>query len=237
MSRFTESAARVAKRLHDTGAGHIEFVKDLLNDAKDEIVTEYPNLNFLEDTVSLAIVANKHNYPLSSLPPAGVAWKVNKIRTVRIPAQWDLPLEYLDPDTFDIYLPEPSKDKGTPVCWTVWDNELLLGPMPDSAFTGSIKVYRDIPDFDDTNGTPPWPKQFDKHWEHYAEYIGHLFNDEDRLADKAFFRFDRGLRKFRSGDQVQHVTQIKLGSSAGPMGAIYRGPGYPRTFPRPYGGP
>lgn len=233
MSRFTDARDDVAERSHETTDNQKTRAEGWLNESKDVIQSEFAQADWLQATIDYNTVASQTEYPLSDIS-SGETWDITRIRSIRIPDKQST-LTPVDPEEFDLHYPEPGENPGEPEIYTVWNEVLLLAPQPNAVYSLEIKVYRDIPDFSTVgNETPPWPKRYDGVWKHYALYLAYDFNDDER-ADKYLGRFFRGVSRMKGGDSTLMRRKYRF-ARASRSGRIYRGPGYPRFFPAPYGG-
>ena len=65
-------------------------------------------------------------------------------------------VEFCSVEEFDIrYGLTATSDSGTPGRYTVWAEELLFGPTPDSSYTGLFKYYSYPADLEDNSDTNP----------------------------------------------------------------------------------
>lgn len=234
MGRFSEAYTELSTRVHDTSSDHIDRCKNWLNDAKDQVLIRNAKWDFLQATINLTLTVDQYEYSIADLE-ADEGYTISLIKSIRIPEE-DLELGDVDDEDFDLMYPDPANDdSGRPEVWTIWAGNIVLGPRPNEALDTVIKVYQDIDDFVDDDDAPPWPRWFDNAWIDYAEYIARDFDDDARSLAK-LGSFERGIDRL-FGAQSRRRNKTYVFSKFKSSGRAYRGPGYPRTFPSPYGGP
>ncbi len=209
MGRFADGATEVALRLQDTATVNRTRAKNWLNLSKDEIQARSRTWDFLQQTNSLVTSADTPNYALSLLVPGGEDWNITRVEYLWMPTKVS-PVPEISNRAFDA-LYALSATRAEPQCWTTWGEDLLVGPTPNDAYTYTVRFYRDIPDFVEAGEeTPPWPKTWDNVWYAYAEYLGLMFNDDERararLAD-----FEAGMGRMLGADLRRSGANLRFG--------------------------
>lgn len=199
---FSTAKDLVVKRVHnDDNASFLTLAGEFLNEVMHDIVEESNSWSWLEEDGTLALVADTSSYSISS-----IGTDVARILTISIE---DPPLVFKPKDVFSFTIAnaDPDAQSGTPRFYTIWDDNILLSPVPDESFTANVRYYQTVEDLSDSTDEPPWPARFNRVWITGARALMLDYVDDVR-AEIAQASYERMLAKMMGGDGIHIEEEI-----------------------------
>lgn len=162
---------------------------DFINDAQREMVNRH-NFKFMEATYTGALTTGEYSFDLPT--------DVSEVETFRITnpsgEEIDLTKNYITYAEFDNLYPDPAEqDNGKPYRWTIRENNFLIYPAADQAYTLEIR-YQKAPTVLSVNAdVPDVPERFKELLVTGALARAHKFNDNYDIAQVEEAKFEKLL--------------------------------------------
>lgn len=154
------------------------LIKEFINDTQRYIVNKH-YFKFMEGTYSSTLTIDSHSY---DLPEA-----IGTVEGFRITNpdgdETDLTGNFMTFQEFDHRYPDPAReDNGKPWRWTIREDNFLVFPKPDKAYTLDIRYIKDPTTLSDDSDVPDIPERFKELLVLGALSRAHKFNDNYDLA-------------------------------------------------------
>lgn len=167
----------VRNKLDDTSFSST-LIKEFINDAQRYVVNKH-RFKFMEGSYTQVTTIDDFDYDLQS--------DVDTIESIRITApsgeERDITSGWVTYQEYDALYPDPTEvSSGTPYRWTVRNDDLLLFPKPDAAYTLTIRYQKTPTALSADGDIPDIPERYKELLVLGALIRAHKFNDNYDLA-------------------------------------------------------
>lgn len=151
--------SRVQQRVRDTGYSSSE-IKSYLNDTLNDVFNEY-RLPFMETIQTYALTSGDSDITHGSGLPANYVQALDLIITT---SGQERLLPYADIREIDQYYPDPDDTtrnaQNTPSRWYYYADTIRVFPVPNQAYTVSLRYYKKPTELEDDADVPEVPSEF-----------------------------------------------------------------------------
>jgi uncharacterized protein YutD len=191
---------RVQQRVGDTGFSSTE-IKGYINDAQRDVFNEF-RLPFMEDTQNYTVTAGSSDITNGAGLPSNYVQAIDLILT----SNGEMVIPYKDFREIDNYYPDPNDTvvhtAGKPQYWYFYANTIRLFPVPDNAYTLTLRYFKAPIVLSATTDIPSIPPEFEEILVMGAAYrvlqvkenydqAGILQNKYDEILKKLVMRYSQ----------------------------------------------
>lgn len=153
--------ARVQKRVRDTDYDTTE-IKDYLNDTQNDVFNEY-RLPFMETTQGYTLTTNVSDITNGSGLPSNYVQGISLVLTT---SGKEKILTYRDIREVDVLYTDPDDTTrhaaAVPNDWYYYAETIRVFPVPDSAYTATLRYYKKPTLLSDDADVPELPSEFEE---------------------------------------------------------------------------
>ena len=199
--QLSDIVTKVQQRVRDTGYSTTE-IKNYINDTQNDIYNEY-RLPQLEDTQDYTLTISNADITSGSGLPSNYVGAINLTITT---SGYEMLVPYKDYREIDSVYPDPT-DTSTnpanpPMYWYFYEDTINVYPVPDKAYTATLKYYKRPTALSADADIPQLPAEFEELLVLGAAYrvlqvkdnydqAGVLQNKYDEILDKLVMRYSQ----------------------------------------------
>lgn len=213
-----DTVSRVQKRVRDTGYSSTE-IKDYINDTQNDIFNEY-RLPFMQATQTYTLTVGVSDITDGSGLPANYVQALDLTLTS---LGREKVLTFMDTAAIDATYPDPDdttvNPRNVPNNWYYYASTIRVYPVPDSAYTMSLRYYKKPTLLSSDADVPEIPSEFQELLVVGAAYrvmqvkdnydqAGILQNKYDEILQKLVAKYSQAQV---GTPQIMRINRFSLG--------------------------